>query len=190
MSSVFDNFEDHYESYKKWKASAKTPFNEKKKIKINIWSGAELEKSPVSGQRASFDLALGILCTRLKKELDCPPIEFEHRGNKAIRDHKLSPMDMVNWLLTSDIHIILTHPHQGPNPDKRYNLWNIPDLAYSLDLLQYHIGFPNGMRIRCPVFRQDKYRYLVALKDLALPTMQIILTEDGKYDALIPLLIQ
>ena len=187
--SHLDDIDDHYEAYKKWKGAPKSCFNQMKVIKIHVWSGSESENSPVAGQKYAFDLALAAFAARLKLENDCPPVEIEYRGNNVIRNKKMSPMDMINWLLSGDIHIMLTHPHQGQDPDRKFTLWNIPELHYSLDLLQYHIGFPNGINIRCPVVRQDKYRYLVALEDYALPTLKIILTEDGNYDQLIPLII-
>ena len=180
-----DNFDEVVEFsnlYKKFRADTSSPFKNKKQVKINIWSGAECESSTIAGQRSSFDMALDLLVTRLRLQQGCPPIMVEYRGNKTIKRLNLSPTDMIDWLLSGDIHYILTHPHQGIDLDRKYPVWNIPKLAYGLDMLEFHTGFPNGQYLRCPVFRQDKFRYLTALEDLALPSMQILLTEDGCYD--------
>lgn len=40
-------------------------------------------------------------------------MKFESLINKEIRDRDMRPQDVVNWLLSSHIHIIYSHVHQG-----------------------------------------------------------------------------
>jgi len=78
-----------------------------------------------------------------------------------------SPNDLVDWLATSDIHFILTHPHQG-NPR-----WNVAELHVALQRLRYHPGFPHGAELDCPVFLQHKYAYLLGVRQFVNPTIAV-----------------
>jgi hypothetical protein len=90
-----------------------------------------------------------------------------------------SPSTLVDWLLDSDFHIILTHVHQGIVAALG---WNMEDLEEQLQRLASHNGFPNGCQLKCPVFLQDKFIYLKNLPNQKVnSTLQIFLTEDQDY---------
>jgi hypothetical protein len=155
-----------------------------KSIKIHVWAGAELEQSETGGQKTSFDLAIGdILSSRSTLYPDRPHIQVEYRGNRFMRKYQVTPIEMVDWLLDGDIHFILTHPHQGVGLNRNYPAWNTTDLRNSLQLLKFHPGFPYSKELNCPVFLQDKYRYIEVLHEFSLPTKQIFLTGNGEYDS-------
>jgi len=90
-----------------------------------------------------------------------------------------SPSDFVDWLLDSHIHIIASHVHQGVS--KVLN-WDMEDLEIQLQRLKFHLGFPNLLKLKCPVFLQDKYRYLNNLPNSKVNnTLQLYLTDDVTY---------
>jgi hypothetical protein len=53
-----------------------------------------------------------------------------------IRERGWSPYDLVNWLLESNYHFILTHPHQG-NPR-----WDCSEVYAAMTDWEDHPGFP------------------------------------------------
>jgi hypothetical protein len=60
----------------------------------------------------------------------------------------------------------MTHYHQ-------FLPWDYREVPNALEELHDHIGFPFGLNLRCPIFQQDKYRYVVAMNDDAIPTLKI-----------------
>lgn len=88
--------------------------------------------------------------------------------------------DFINWLLTSHVHFILSHVHQG----LRTLNWNMEDLGNQLARLKYHPGFPKLHHLQCPVFLQNKYAYIESCP-LCNITKQIFLTESGEYNDLL-----
>ena len=58
----------------------------------------------------------------------------------------------------------------------------MPEALNQYQRLTYHPGFPSGEQVRCPVFTQDKHVYIRSLGDLAVKTITVPVTEDGKYD--------
>ena len=96
-----------------------------------------------------------------------------------INDMKWSPKNLVDWLLNCDIHIILSHVHQGIAD---FLKWCMIDLEYQLQRLKFHLGFPNLDKLKCPVFLQDKYKYLKNLPVQKINnTLQLYLTDDLSY---------
>ena len=83
----------------------------------------------------------------------------------------MDPSDLFDWLLDSDIHVILTHPHQG------VPRWNVVDVYRGLQTLKSHCGYPTGIQIECPVFLQHNDSYLVAIRHIANPTIAVQLPE-------------
>ena len=100
----------------------------------------------------------------LKHNLDC---QVEYLYVKDVREiGTFNESGLVNWMLNSDVHFILTHIHQG--------LQNILDcriLANELSRLANHIGFPCGHHLTCPIFTQDKGVYLEAVRSVTCPTL-------------------
>ena len=52
--------------------------------------------------------------------------------------------------------------------------------------LHDHPGFPNGSNLLCPVFTQDKYKYLEALmpKGMCNPTLKVDFLPIMDYDSI------
>ena len=74
--------------------------------------------------------------------------------------------ELFVWLLNSDIHFILCHPHQG-----LVHKWKPNDIYKNITLLKNHFGFPFRSQLLCPVFTQNKYDYIYAVKDICIPTV-------------------
>ena len=86
-----------------------------------------------------------------------------------VNTFKLTELDIINWLLEGDIHFIISHIHQGI-----VNI-NMNKLYTEIMRLHDHPGFPNGSNLLCPVFTQDKYKYLQVLmpKGMCNPTLKV-----------------
>ena len=98
-------------------------------------------------------------------------IHVEYITNSDVSDRKWLPSHLVDYLLESDLHFILTHVHQGLT-SKNIG-WIIPSLLKHLHRLKHHPGFPTGDQLSCPVFTQDKIKYIKYLGDFAIPTFEI-----------------
>ena len=85
--------------------------------------------------------------------------------------NQMTIADLVDWLLGGDIHFILTHVHQGFQSHGIFV--DMDQMMQELLRLRFHIGFPSGDSLYCPVFTQDKIRYLRALGDMANNTLRI-----------------
>jgi hypothetical protein len=70
------------------------------------------------------------------KYISPPTVEYQHVQNMRLL--RWTPNDLIDWLLASDIHFILTHPHQG------VPRWDVSELHGALQRLRNHPGFPNG----------------------------------------------
>ena len=98
---------------------------------------------------------------------------------KFINESHWSPSDLVDWLLDSRIHIVLSHVHQGVADGLN---WSMTELEIELQRLKFHLGFPNLTKLKCPVFLQDKYKYLQSLPVHKVNnTLQLFLTYDLSY---------
>lgn len=80
------------------------------------------------------------------------------------RKRKYTVEALVDWLLSSHIHFVITHPHQG--------LWSsggsAEDIYNEFARLKYHPGFPMGPQTGCPIFTQNKWSYLQHLSALSI----------------------
>ena len=93
---------------------------------------------------------------------------------------KWQPDQLMDWSLKCHCHFFIAHIHQSL---LRHNLvWDMDFACRQYNRLRYHPGFPSGDQLRCPVFTQDKIKYINDLDTLAIKTMTIPLTEDGTYD--------
>jgi hypothetical protein len=99
--------------------------------------------------------------------------KIEYINTEDVRKRFSEPSKFVDWLLGSHIHFILAHVHQGIS---QLN-WCMIDLGDQLLRLHYHHGFPNGDSLKCPIFTQNKFRYITALEEFANPTLKINLEE-------------
>jgi hypothetical protein len=86
---------------------------------------------------------------------------------------------IVDWLLTSHIHFVLTHPHQGLHATG----WSANAIHQEFRRLTYHPGFPSGEKFGCAVYTQDKWKYLQQLPStFIMPTYKIPMTADMDMD--------
>ena len=96
-------------------------------------------------------------------------IRFEYLSIKNLRESDWTVVDFVDWLLGSHIHFILTHVHQGLESFG----WGVEEIYNELQRLRWHPGFPEGDELSCPVFTQDKMKYIRALAGMTMPTFAI-----------------
>ncbi len=82
-----------------------------------------------------------------------------------VNTFKLTELDIINWLLEGDIRFIISHIHQ------RIVSINMNKLYIEITRLHDHPGFPNGIYLLCPVFTQDKYKYLQAMMPKHFPAI-------------------
>jgi len=97
---------------------------------------------------------------------------------ERVKKDQMTERQVVDWLLGSDIHLIITHVHQNVVELLK---WNMNTLMYELQKLYDHDGYPYGQYLRDPIFLQDKYEYIRLVKDICNPTLKITLREDNKY---------
>ena len=55
---------------------------------------------------------------------------------KMVKDKRWNPKDLVDWLLDSDVHFIITHIHQG----LEQLCWNMEDLYIEVQRLHLWIS--------------------------------------------------
>jgi hypothetical protein len=91
------------------------------------------------------------------RNINSDNLEVQYLTTSETRE--LTPHDVINWLLKCDIHVILTHMHQSLN-------WDICEFLDAVDRLSNHFGWPGQANLRCPIFLQDKFRYLNACPDI------------------------
>jgi hypothetical protein len=115
-----------------------------------VWEG-----SSTGEQVVHFNVAMG----RVKDFLGQSghSIKVEVLDLKGLRDQKLDIRDLITWLLGSHIHFAITHPHQGMEDASKCT---IKQIYQEVDRLKFHPGFPSGVQLQCPIFLQDKWKYL------------------------------
>lgn len=131
------------------------------------------------------DYAQGTSFLSAVQELRLPPHQYkmEMINITQIKDNKWSCGQLVDWLLDSHVHLILSHVHQGYSGANQLMMgWNMEELAYELNRLKHHVGFPMGASLSCPVFTQDKFRYINAVPGFCNPTFQVQLHTNPDYD--------
>ena len=85
---------------------------------------------------------------------------------------------IIKWLKESDIHFILCHMHQGR---KFPYQWDCTQFLLNLRDLDYHLGFPMGESLSCPIFTQNKLNYLSAIRTRTNYTLPIQLNSLDDY---------
>jgi hypothetical protein len=122
-------------------------------------------------QYPPFKIAAGLVRTHLKDE----NVVFQIIDVKFLRENTWSVRDFVNWLLSGHIHFIIAHIHQGLQAIG----WEIEDLYAELLRLRDHPGFPRANKLECPIFTQDKFKYLDALPPgYTMPSCRVPLSRD------------
>ena len=93
---------------------------------------------------------------------------FETFTNDHVKNTlKWSVNELIDCLLAADIHVLASHLHQG-NMAKTAQ-WNIGNLYSQADRLRFHLGFPMGQHVHCPVLWGDLARVYEVLGDLCPP---------------------
>jgi hypothetical protein len=93
-----------------------------------------------------------------------------------MRTDGLSFEGLIDWLLGSHVHFLITHPHQGL--ENHVDL-SVAEIYEEVERLRYHCGYPSLDKLDCPIFRQDKWKYLQDLgNDMTARTIKIPLVEE------------
>ncbi len=136
-------------------------------ILLRVYSGAI-----DAHQLRPFEEALDLI------KLDKVSHKVEIMSNADVRIRtNWGPKELIEWLLGSNVHFILTHIHQGLESCQ----WDIAVLYEQVQRLRYHPGFPSGAQLQCPIFTQDKFEYISSVPELCNHTLSIELTADGNY---------
>jgi hypothetical protein len=98
----------------------------------------------------------------------------ESMTTSRMRRECLSLQYVIDWLLGSHIHFVITHPHQGLEGS-----YSVKEIYDEVGRLKFHQGFPSMNTLECPIFCQDKFRYLAPLiaDNMILSTCRIPLFE-------------
>lgn len=91
---------------------------------------------------------------------------------KEARKQKITAKALVDWLLGSHIHFVISHPNQGWHTTAT----SVEELYDEFSRLKYHPGFPMGVQLKCPIFTQDKWKYLELLPSI-MASCKIIVEE-------------
>lgn len=131
------------------------------KIIIKVYGGSETNR-----QCRAFEVAIKDCRKRFKasygSNFEFPVVQII----KSLSLNKSQSRALFEWLLDSDIHFILGHPHQGA-----FSECNVADLYEDIGILNNHLGFPYGPQIQgCPIFTQNKYNYICCVADITIPT--------------------
>ena len=140
-------------------------YGQENKIRINVYQVCEK-----AAQLPYFDSAILQLKKSHKHIYD--KLDVKYLTQKVVRKEQMTPEQVSNWLLESDIHIILSHVHQGIL-EPRYYDWTPRVIEEYFFRLHQHRGFPTGIQLKCPIFLQDKFKYLSACTDICLPTLKV-----------------
>ena len=107
----------------------------------------------------------------------------EMDNDKVFNTHHWEPSDLINFLMEFDIHVIPTHGHQANIARGGENrlMWTANEYIDKLNLLRYHLGYPMGKYLQCPVYLQDKILYLDALKQYCTPTIHVEIPQSYPY---------
>jgi len=145
-----------------------------KKLLVRAFLGGE-----ISVQREAFHIAIWSFYGVIQRKYGIS-IVVETMSTKTLAEKRLSPTQLMDWLLEAHVHFITAHAHQGLRSHALE--WCMQDYVKQLQRLQFHVGFPSGDQVSCPVFTQDKYQYIRYLGDMVNNTYVVQLTQDGEYD--------
>jgi hypothetical protein len=98
---------------------------------------------------------------------NCAVMTFSQLKDK-IRFESWTQQTFIDWIGDCDIYVILCHIHQsfGFPP----LLWDPLEFYESLYQKLYNrVGFPEKDQLQCPVFTQNKFKYIEAIGSLANP---------------------
>ena len=150
MSDIISNIWDTVENF----PDTKYP------ILIRIFGGGEssIQTQELKHAIRSLDIHPSLYIVEI---LTCDMVNVFHFSLK----------DVIDWLLSSHIHFISAHLHQGILMEiltSQSNSWDLQFYNEQINRLRFHPGFPNGNSLECPVFLQDKFAYLVHLNRVGI----------------------
>jgi hypothetical protein len=134
-------------------------------IKLHVYAGGE--SGNMIGPFMTALALTGLLHTGM--------VAVEYKFKKDF--NLLEPKDLIDWLVEADVHFLLTHPLQA------MTFWHCSDLFKELHRLKDHTGWPCKEEVDCPIFTQDKYKYLDALPQITNPTLKVNLPFDSNDNA-------
>ena len=79
-----------------------------------------------------------------------------------------TPVELIDWLLDSDFHFILTHTHQSIEE------FNCNEVVYELQRLRGHSGFPQNDELGCSIFLQDKRVYIEGIVYITMHILYLL----------------
>ena len=122
--------------------------NSRPKIIIHVFRGSDANMQYVAWLAAIANIE--------KRHGQSVELKIVYMSTSSLRNSHWTPMEFINWLQSCHYHFILGHAHQG------IPLWNGFDLlrAYAALRDSKHPGYPSGDCLNCPIFTQDKNKYL------------------------------
>lgn len=153
-------------------------FDARERLPKNVlWTGVILrvfEGGKSCAQSNSFTTAVRMLNVT-------PTVEYINIDD--IKKLKMGPEALIDWLLKSHGHFILSHIHQGTSAQNVHQMgWNMQELQKQVRRLSSHSGFPSGNGLNCPVFTQNKGEYLSAIPDFVNPSFLVPLAYDPTHN--------
>jgi len=83
-------------------------------------------------------------------------VRFEKLDFDTIFKHKLCPNDVTKFLIEGDIHLITTVMYQNTlGRGSAGNLWTTASVKELIHRTRYHLGFPCGGHVECPLLMAD-----------------------------------
>ena len=111
-------------------------------------------------------------------------IDFQYKYLADIRLDGWTLAQLIEWLKQGDIYFILSHPFQGHEiMEGEMEGWDLSQMGIQLaSNLTGRIGFPRNDKLKCPVFLQDKAKYIIPCEEYFNDTLIVNRTTDGQLD--------
>jgi hypothetical protein len=103
-------------------------------------------------------------------------LTFKEMDKDTARSNCWNERDVFEWLASADIPLVICHMHQGA-----LDLWQPLDIQDMIGRFSEMNGFPSRSHVTCPIFLQDKFRYIEAIPDLCNATLRVYLTLGNQY---------
>jgi len=136
----------------------------RKSVLIRVFSGG------IAGvQVQPFATAISATLDKHRSHIN---IIVEYLSTSQLRTERMTPNNLVDWLLASDVHIFLSHAHQSIVE------WDCRDITDAYWRLVAHNGFPSGLGLFCNIFLQNKYGYLDCMGDFCNKSVKVRLPSE------------
>lgn len=149
-----------------WDVISRSSLSNKSQVQIRVFRGAKN-----SCQYGPFMAAIRDVLPSIEASVHPRVVVVEYADVESVCSKKWSMENLIDWLLESHIHMIITHIHQGFRSHQvELDMQNVES---QLKRLKFHNGFPNGDQLKCPVFTQNKIKYLHLLSNKVNETFVI-----------------